>query len=131
MATATKPAPKLEAPQPGKCRRVINGKRHMAPVPTDHPNWTWCAAPQWMQRNVTTSTIRIPRMGASVECEQPGMSEAMPSPCKESHGLYGLMPARVDLRAGTASPSSSLGFWPSEPIAQPVALTVTHPAAEV
>lgn len=44
MATVKTPAPKLEAPQPGKCRRVINGKRHMAPVPADHPNWTWCRA---------------------------------------------------------------------------------------
>lgn len=44
MATkpASKAAPKLAAPVPGKCRRVINGKRHMAAVPTDHPNWTWC-----------------------------------------------------------------------------------------
>lgn len=48
MVAKTSPAPKaaakLEAPQPGKCRRVINGKRHMAPVPTDHSNWTWCRA---------------------------------------------------------------------------------------
>ncbi len=48
MTTAKKAAPKqtakLDAPQPGKCRRVINGKRHMAPVPADKPNWTWCRA---------------------------------------------------------------------------------------
>ncbi len=44
MATTKTTAPRLEAPQSGKCRRVINGKRHMAPVPADHPNWTWCRA---------------------------------------------------------------------------------------
>ena len=40
-------------------------------------------------------------------------------------------PLRVDarpgyLRAWTASPSSSLGFWPSEPIARPVATNSNH-----